>query len=368
MRRLVIILVTFLLPAASAQASGMTTHSFMADAARGYVQTPALRALLAAQTGPLLSGGAFPDGGYAASSYPGGDFGEVTHWERFVNAYAARLRATCVDLANPTGPCADRVAFLMGIAAHGIGDEMWDWMFEPQAHDHGESPVHPLYREGAPGYGELANYPPGSLANTIEYAMDLIAIVELGRARHIPAYLPPIDDLLAAYGAIGRTDITGDGIVAGHSAALAAVTAERAAAAIDYMRVKTTMPKTAARMYDDSGGVSDVAQAAAGYYEALWAKLDRAGASRAERGRGAPGARRARRAVGLGGPRVGPRPLRRRCGEPRDRRPVELDLARGVVPGRRVRAARGRRRGSRSRSATASRARARTATGTGRTR
>ena len=26
---------------------------------------------------------------------------EVTHWERFVNAYAARLRATCTDLADP---------------------------------------------------------------------------------------------------------------------------------------------------------------------------------------------------------------------------------------------------------------------------
>ena len=272
MRLLVALLLCLALPA-SAAASGMTTHSFMADEARKHVQTPELMALLEAQTGPLLSGGAYPDGGYAASSYPGGDFGEATHWERFVNAYAQRLRDTCTDLTDPVGPCAGKVAFLMGIAAHGVGDEMWDWMFEPQARDNGESPVHPLYREGAPGYGELAGYPPGSLANTIEYAMDLVAIVELGRARHIPAYLPPVDDLLAAYAAIGRTDITADGILAGHGAAHAAVAAERAAAAIDYLRVKSTMPSTAARMYDDSGGVADVAQAAAGYYEALWRKL-----------------------------------------------------------------------------------------------
>ena len=268
MRRALAALVILALAPASAHASGMTTHSFMADEARQFVKTPELRRLLDANRPALLSGGAYPDGGYAASSYPGGNFGEVTHWEHFVNAYAAVLEERCADLVADCGP---EVAHLMGVAAHGVGDEMWDWMFEPQAADHGESPTHPLYAQ--PGFAELKNLPPGSLANTMEYAMDMVAIVDHLRADDIVAYPPPVDDVLAAYKAVGRDDITRDGVLAGHSVAAGAVAAERAAAAIDYLRVKQTMPWTSAHMYDESGGVRHVATAAAGYYEALWRKL-----------------------------------------------------------------------------------------------
>lgn len=271
---LVALLLLCLLPAA-ASASGVTTHAFMADEGRRDVSIPALKTLLDGQRGALLSGAAYPDGGYAVSSYPGGNFGEVSHWEDFVNAYARVLREdpACAPLRDPKGPCAPEVAHLMGIAAHGIGDEMWDWMLEPRAADFGESPTHPLFVSGLPGAAELGATPIGGFANSIEYAMDLIAIVDHLRAAEIPAYLPSTDRLLAAYRLVGRDDVTRDGIVAGHTAIHAAMAAERAAVAVDYLRVKQTMPKTAARIYDDSGGIADVGRAATHYYEALWAKL-----------------------------------------------------------------------------------------------
>lgn len=274
-RSLPIALLCLLMLPAVAGASGVTTHAFMADKGREKVAVPELKALLDGQRGALLSGAVYPDGGYAVSSYPGGDYGEITHWEDFVNAYAAVLRddPACRPLLAADGPCAPEVAHLMGVAAHGIGDEMWDWMFEPLAADFGESPTHPLFVSGLPGAAELGATPVGGFANSIEYAMDLIAIVEHLRGQEIPAYLPSTDRLLAAYRAIGRGDVTRDGIVAGHTVIHGAMAAERAAVAVDYLRVKQAMPRTAARMYDESGGVVDVGRAATHYYEALWAKL-----------------------------------------------------------------------------------------------
>lgn len=258
-------------------ASGITTHAFMAEAAIPLVEDPQLRTLLDAHRDEVRSGAHYPDGGYGSSSYPGGDYGEISHWERFTNAYAAHLRARedCGDLTRVDGPCADEVAHLMGTAGHGVGDEMWDWLFEPRMADYGESPVHPVFRAGLPGSAELSRLPPGSYANTPEFTMDNIALVEHDRLTKPPLYPPPFDDLLAVYRALGRTDITRDGIAAGHTIITAAAAGERAAVGAEYPRVKTTMPRSSAEYYEGAGGVLDVAEAAAGYYEALWHKLTR---------------------------------------------------------------------------------------------
>lgn len=280
-RRLVtgLVVLVALAAAPAAQASGVTTHAFMAEAAIPFVETPALKTLLESHRDELLAGAHYPDGGYASSSFPGGDYGEVSHWERFVNAYIARLkgRADCAPLTDPDGPCAAQVAHLLGNAAHGIGDERWDWLFEPKMADFGESPVHPGYTlldtAGLPGAAELAALPPGQYINTPEFAMDNIALVEHDRIRALPTYMPPTEDLLAVYAALGRSDITADGITAGHTIITAAALAERSGTGAEYPRVKVAMPNVSAQYHTDSGGVLDVAAAAAGYYESVWTKL-----------------------------------------------------------------------------------------------
>ncbi len=252
----------------------MTTHAFMGEAAIAFVTDPGLRTLLEAHPDEVIAGAHFPDGGYAAGGY-----GEVTHWERFVNAYARHLRARagCAPLTSPTGPCAQQVAYLMGIAAHGIGDERWDWLFEPKLADYGESPVHPgyaaVYATGLPGAAELGSVPPGSLINTPEFALDNIGLFEFDRLRRIPTFQPPTVDLLSVYHDLGRDDITGAGIAEGNGAIMAAVAGERAGLASEYPRVKATIPRVSALYYTGTGGVLDVAQAAAGYYGAVWKKL-----------------------------------------------------------------------------------------------
>lgn len=263
-----------------AHASGVTTHAFMAEAAIPFVGNAQLRTLLEANADAVVTGAHYPDGGYAVSSLPGGNYGEVSHWERFVNAYAAQLRARtdCGNLADPAGPCAESIAFLMGIAGHGIGDERWDWLFEPKMADFGESPVHPGYRAmyaaGLPGAAELASLPPGQFINTPEFAMDNIALIEWDRLKRLPITSPPMDDLMGAYERRGNTEgVTPVGIRAGQTAIVAAALGERAGVAAEYPRVKLTMPTVSAQYRTGSGGVLDVAQAAAPYYEAVWAKI-----------------------------------------------------------------------------------------------
>ena len=238
-----------LVPPSSVRAAGDTTHTFMADEAIGHTTSSKLRRLLTANRVALLSGAAYPDSGYYVDDRPGGDFGEISHWERFINAYVRHIRATgCGSLAEPRGPCASLIAHMMGAAAHGVADEMWDWLFEPLVTDHGER------------------------HQSIEFAMDMIAIADFTAPAFTP-YLPPLEELLAIYRSVGRNDITREGILAGHAATVGVLDIERQIAPEASAQIRGQMPWSAAHMYSESGGVRDVAEAAAGYYEALWRKL-----------------------------------------------------------------------------------------------
>jgi hypothetical protein len=275
MRRLLLAVTLLLACASPALGAGVTTHAYMDEAGVSYVQDPKLTALLEAQNLALLSGGAYPDGGYASSSIPGGNYGEESHWQRFIDAMVRELRSRsdCGDLTDPQGPCASTIAYVMGAAGHGMGDELWDWLFEPAMADHGESPEHPIWRQGLPGSAELSNTTPINLTNTSEYVMDIIALVDGGRLAKFGALPPPFSDLLAAYHDIRRDDITQQGIVAGNSLIWAAQLGERSGLGEEYARVKLTMPWSSAHMFTAPGGVYFNGRAIAVYYEEIWHQL-----------------------------------------------------------------------------------------------
>src|SRR3569832_1245369 len=116
-----------------AGAAGETTHAWMSRTAVEQVEDADLKALLEAHPDLLRSGTFYPDAGY----YSPNTFGEEAHWQRYHDALAARIRDRddCPDLTDPDGPCAPLIAFLMGAIAHGMGDEVWDWLFEPYVAD-----------------------------------------------------------------------------------------------------------------------------------------------------------------------------------------------------------------------------------------
>ncbi len=320
------LLLLSLLFSAGAQAAGMATHALMAEYGRDYLPADhPLRSIVEAHRPALLAGAMYPDGGYAtgAGFASDRDVAETAHWEYFVAPLIQHLHDTgCLAAAGQlasiplaggvlgdaagqvvgAAPLADlrqddscgaRIAFAMGVAAHGLGDEVWDSLFEPQVRERGEeaasSPAYTLdvFPPGAdPSVGTLLRgvvgdagfaalreaFDPLSL-NSIEYAMDVMAIRQHDIWLDVPYLVfPPWEDLAAAYAANGM-DVD---VLAVQRVALATrtlVAAERAGAALEYDRVRQQMPFAARHYFTGSGGVVHTGKMIAGYWQHLWQKL-----------------------------------------------------------------------------------------------
>ncbi|MDI1443834.1 Ig-like domain-containing protein [Polyangium sp. 6x1] len=124
----------FLLPtlgaAGTASATGMQGHIYMAQCAAEQVTDPRLRALFDAHLNDLSNGAFFPDSGYTADDH---DQGEIPHWEQYVEGYVELLRARYGDKPLDNPEAATHVAFLMGLAAHGITDSTFDSLLYERA-------------------------------------------------------------------------------------------------------------------------------------------------------------------------------------------------------------------------------------------
>lgn len=111
---------------------GQTTHVWTSLHAVEHLPAGSLRTLLEDPDvrGALVSGAMFPDGGYLPGN--GHAYGEASHWEPFQD------RVLTWVASEPTAPDrAQRVAFLLGLAAHGIGDQTYDaaYLLRVEAHD-----------------------------------------------------------------------------------------------------------------------------------------------------------------------------------------------------------------------------------------
>jgi hypothetical protein len=148
----------------------------------------------------------------------------------------------------------------MGSIAHGMGDELWDWLFEPMAPDLGE---HYLPDELAAFQG------PGGE----ETQMDLVAIALYGRSNPDAPPLPSKPDLLAAFEAAGFHDATEEQLDFGQviQAIIHDAEADWAPRHIDGLRQK--MPYLSANLVTEPGGVDFVARAIAAEWETMWGRL-----------------------------------------------------------------------------------------------
>jgi hypothetical protein len=118
----------------AARANGLTTHVWITLTAREHLPPGPLADLVTdpALTDALVSGTLFPDGGYAV----GDGYGELAHWEPFQLGYLDWIRAR---FAPPwTDEARLHVAFLLGLASHGLADQVFDSLYMERArvHDH----------------------------------------------------------------------------------------------------------------------------------------------------------------------------------------------------------------------------------------
>lgn len=243
-----------------AGAAGEITHSWMAASAIGRVDVPALRTLLEAHADQVRAGAFFPDGGYYFDD--GRAWGEEAHWGRFTDAYVERIRARgdCGDLTDPDGPCAAEIAHLMGVRAHGTGDEVWDWLFEPYSPDLDEYYLPEALRPFSDGSGQ-------------ELTMDLVAIGLHGIPTGPMPSPPSVPDLIAAFGASGVDGVTPRMLADAHDLQNNVFRAEAQWATQHLSGVLRDMPWMSHNMVGAPGGVTYAATAIAAQWEHLWGQL-----------------------------------------------------------------------------------------------
>ena len=125
-------------PASAALANGNVSHLWVTLWARDEVPAGDLQDLITGDDVDLMLRNAanFPDGGYAVND----GYGEIAHWEPFQSAYLDWI------VANYQPPwseeAAQHIAFLMGMASHGMSDQVYDGMYLKRSSE---------YDEGAPG-------------------------------------------------------------------------------------------------------------------------------------------------------------------------------------------------------------------------
>jgi hypothetical protein len=138
-----VFLLVLLLAPSIASANGAYSHAHISQLAVQMLEPGPLRDLLSdPELAPIYEAGSlFPDSGYAVSD----DYGELAHWEPFLSAYVAWLRA---EYAGDYGSDAARqhLAFMLGIASHGMADQSYDTMllarvFEVDGPESSEAPI-----------------------------------------------------------------------------------------------------------------------------------------------------------------------------------------------------------------------------------
>ena len=122
----------FLCVPAVASANGSYSHVHISQLAADGLPPGELATLLADpdNRAALEAGSMFPDSGYAIED----EYGEIAHWEPFLGALIAQLRATHGgDYASPEAQ--RQVAFALGVASHGIADQTYDTTLLARAYE-----------------------------------------------------------------------------------------------------------------------------------------------------------------------------------------------------------------------------------------
>jgi hypothetical protein len=150
-------------------ANGNQAHVWITRQALQQLPDGSLKRLLARPEleNRLHNGTLFPDGGYVVKD----DYGEMAHWEPFVEAYVRDLRAR---FAQPyPAEAHDELAFLFGVASHGMADETFDAM----------------YMKAARGY-DAANWS-DELLDSFDSTTDVILAAETQQMLSVEPWLPP---------------------------------------------------------------------------------------------------------------------------------------------------------------------------------
>jgi hypothetical protein len=232
-----------------AHAAGGISHIYLARRAVAQTGDPALRRLLEAHASAYAVGANYPDTGYLK----GAQYGEDSHWDPFVYAYADYLKERYAD---PGAEAPRQVAFLMGVATHRVSDEVFHWVFLDAVaeHDFGGD------WDAAHRWGD--------------FGLDLVVTVDKRQwLDHPTRWYVPVSDLVEVYRRMGLR-ISRQQIIAANAAYFFAGVGERLMAPWTYRSYKKRAPWAVAH-YDDAtqGGYRAMQPQIAAYLDDLWRYL-----------------------------------------------------------------------------------------------
>lgn len=131
------LIVASLLSTSPAWACGQSTHVWIGRGAAPFAPPGPLESIATEHLELVTLGAMFPDAGY--SPLARGEYGETAHWPGFHGAYLDWIVET-YDPPYDQGEAAEHVAFLLGLTAHGMADQIFDGVYLRRAvfHDGSE--------------------------------------------------------------------------------------------------------------------------------------------------------------------------------------------------------------------------------------
>lgn len=197
-----VLVLSGLLYSADVDASGNYSHVWVSTDSLNYIEDGELKGLL---TQPefkniLRNGAMFPDGGYAVSD----GYGEISHWEPFHLTYLGWIRE------NFEPPWSDEarqhIAFLLGMATHGMSDQLYDGMYLER---------HEYYDE----HGS------GATLFGVDGATDACFALSQGKELELPEHWVPADVLAPLYEEASGHKVSAATIDLGHQLVVIAIMA-----------------------------------------------------------------------------------------------------------------------------------------------
>ena len=239
--------------AGPAWACGQSTHVWIGLHARDHLPAGPLRDLLTdeALRDVVINGAMFPDGGYSPIVRDG--YGEIAHWEPFQSDLAAVIRerhgaALAGDEARALA------AFLFGLAAHGMADQVYDGVYLTRSQ---------VYEPEAWAVG------------SVDTASDVAMVASVGAQPLVDPEAPweTLQEVFAA----GGHEVSVDTMVAGQTSLKLAVawvgqTGEDPATAAEHVEA---FPWANGHLLDTSvpGAPVCIGKAVAAYWQKVWGRL-----------------------------------------------------------------------------------------------
>lgn len=232
-------------------AGGGIAHMFVAQEAIAKIPDTALRNLILTNLDAYLVGAYYPDSGYIKGNL----YGEDSHWDAFIYAFTDHLKSKYTD---PVSQNPKLVAFLFGVAAHRVSDEVMHWTFYNETR---RIEFNDDY-EKAHSYGDTG--------------IDLLVNIDKNLWFSQPAtWWVPVQDLVQIYHRMGKDEYDAKQIIWGNIVIFFAGYGERMISAPAYPILRWKMPWTAKHYYDwPQGGMLMSEKNIVEYQTALWQRLN----------------------------------------------------------------------------------------------